>query len=279
MASIEDINIAIQRHLKKTGFITGAIDGKLNQDFYDACALLIRSYKVNPAGWNKTRLKTAAEQILYKSMKIDVGVIDGFVGHVLENARQVYQAKMVINWRDETEKLAEDIPPKTIPIKLSGKVTPLHTWPRQSECTSFYGRVGTRQTSCILPYPMRIAWDKGQTIHKYSCHELVKVPMERIWKRTFDHYGMEKIKELRLDLWGGCLNVRKMRGGSSWSMHSWGIAVDMDPDNNALKTHKPKATFSKPVYNKYWEFVYDEGAISLGKERDYDWMHWQFSLL
>ena len=31
--------------------------------------------------------------------------------------------------------------------------------------------------------------------------------------------------------------------------------------------------------DKFWEFVYDEGAISLGKERNYDWMHLQFSRL
>jgi hypothetical protein len=39
-----------------------------------------------------------------------------------------------------------------------------------------------------------------------------------------------------------------MRGGSAWSIHSWGAAVDLDPDINQLKWSKPKATFSRPEY-------------------------------
>ena len=70
-----------------------------------------------------------------------------------------------------------------------------------------------------------------------------------------------------------------MRGGSSWSMHSWGIAVDIDPDRNQLNMNRKEATLAKPVYDKFWQFVYDEGAISLGIERDYDWMHFQFARL
>lgn len=152
-------------------------------------------------------------------------------------------------------------------------------WPHQSEVEDFFGEVGTNQVKCVLPFTMVLAWDTGTKINSYSCHKLVKEPMERIWKRVLDHYGYEKIRELRLHYFGGCLNVRKMRGGSSWSMHSWGIAVDIDPARNALNMNAEEATLSKPEYKKYWEFVYDEGAIGLGPERDYDWMHWQCVLL
>jgi hypothetical protein len=152
-------------------------------------------------------------------------------------------------------------------------------WPRQKDCMSFYGRPGTNQVRLNLPYQMRIAWDLDQKITSFQCHQKVAVPMRRIFQRTLEHYGYEEIKRLRLDLWGGTLNVRKMRGGSSWSMHSWGIAVDIDPDRNALRSTSKSASLARPEYKKFWEFVYDEGAISLGIERNYDWMHWQFARL
>jgi hypothetical protein len=80
-------------------------------------------------------------------------------------------------------------------------------------------------------------------------------------------------------MFGGCLNVRKMRGGSSWSQHAWGIAVDIDPERNALHTTWKNAQMSKPEYEKFVQFWYDEGAINLGVERDFDPMHFQFSRL
>ena len=103
--------------------------------------------------------------------------------------------------------------------------------------------------------------------------------MERIWQRTLDYYGMQKIQELGINLFGGCLNVRPIRGGSTWSMHSWGIAVDIDPDRNALHTSWKDSQMSKPEYKKFVEFWYDEGAINLGKEANFDSMHFQFARL
>ena len=145
---------------------------------------------------------------------------------------------------------------------------------------SFYGPKGTSQVSLILPYKMRIAWDLDSVISKFTCHEKVRESLERIFVRTLDHYGFEEIQRLRLDLFGGCLNVRKMRGSTTaWSIHSWGCAVDIDPEHNALKTKKPAATLSHAAYDPWWRFVYDEGAIGLGRERDYDWMHFQFARL
>ena len=150
-------------------------------------------------------------------------------------------------------------------------------WPKQSECTNFYGQVGTNQVQCKLPFPMRIDWDRKSIVRSYSCHAKVQEYMERVWQRTFDFYGYDKIKELGLDLFGGCLNVRQIRGGSGYSMHSWGIAVDVDPSRNELKTTWKNSQMSKPPYKQFVQFWYDEGAINLGKEKDMDPMHFQFA--
>ena len=45
------------------------------------------------------------------------------------------------------------------------------------------------------------------------------------------------VKELKT--WDGCFNIRKKRGLGSMSLHSWGIAVDLNAFENGLNM-KPK---------------------------------------
>lgn len=139
----------------------------------------------------------------------------------------------------------------------------------------FYGPVGENQTSLILPYPMVLAWDTGVVVKKITCHEKVKDSLSIIFENTLKAYGITSIKKLRLNLFGGCLNVRRMRGGSSWSMHSWGCAVDIDPEHNQLKWGKDKATLARSEYDLFWKIIEGEGWVSLGRERNYDYMHFQ----
>jgi len=49
-----------------------------------------------------------------------------------------------------------------------------------------------------------------------------------------------------LKTWDGCFNIRKKRGLSSMSLHSWGIAVDVNAFENGLnQTPKLSAGFVK----------------------------------
>lgn len=277
MADIYDLNIAIQRLLKSENCYDGPIDGLLGPKSFDGVKKLITSYGINTDNWHYNRLKVGAEQALYKANKIQVGAIDGFEGPLLQQARDVYNALLTISFRDKKDELDKEVPP--VPISVKTTITNQTQWPTQRQCMSYYGDPGSNQAICKVPYTMYLAWDLNSKVTQYQCHRLVKEPMERIWNRVLEHYGYDKIIDLRLHLWGGCLNVRRMRGGSAWSMHAWGIAVDMDPDHNQLRQNHKTATFAKPEYDKYWEIIYDEGAISLGKERDFDWMHFQFARL
>ena len=182
-------------------------------------------------------------------------------------------------WKTEAEVAEPPSEPPSEPTTTVSAPTKKYVWPRESEVPSFYGNVGTHQTMCEMPFPLRIAWDLKSKLKAYNCHEKVKENMERVWQRTFDYYGYEKIKELGIDLFGGCLNVRRKRGGSNWSMHAWGIACDIDPDRNSLHTSWKNSQMSKPAYKQFVQFWYDEGAINLGKEANYDPMHYQFARL
>lgn len=153
-----------------------------------------------------------------------------------------------------------------------------NTWPKQnfSAMVGYYGNVGENQASLILPYPMRLSWDKSKLVRKITCHEKVRDSLENILKGILQYYGSpEKVQEARMDLFGGCLNVRRVRGGNAWSIHSWGAAIDLDPEQNSLSMHRERATMPEAVIDIFAE----ENWVSMGRERDFDYMHFQAATL
>jgi len=130
-------------------------------------------------------------------------------------------------------------------------------------------------TTIQLPYPMRLAWDKNTTVTKMRCHKLVANDFIGVFNDLLEHYGLAELQRLGIDLFGGCFNFRAMRGGSDYSRHSWGIAIDLDPERNQLKTPYIKSNFSKPEYAKLHEIFEKHGFENLGKVKGYDSMHWQ----
>jgi hypothetical protein len=129
----------------------------------------------------------------------------------------------------------------------------------------------------ICPYPLRISWDVDSSTNKVRCHKLIASNLKAVFTDLLAHYGYDKIKELGIDLYGGCFNYRKMRGGSALSKHSFGIAIDLDPARNTLKETKKTARFARPEYKPMIDIFYKHGFISLGIEKDYDWMHFEIN--
>lgn len=152
-------------------------------------------------------------------------------------------------------------------------------WPLQKDCMHFYGGVGLNQTTLVLPFAMRIAWDKKKTINRFSIHEKVHDSAARAFDQIAKEYNEADRANLGIDLFGGCLNVRKMRGGSSYSMHSWGIAIDFDPERNQLKWGRDKARLAKPDAEAFWRAWEAEGWVSLGRHSNMDWQHVQAARL
>lgn len=122
---------------------------------------------------------------------------------------------------------------------------------------------------------MRLAWDKKVTVNTMRCHKLVADDFQKVFADLLDHYGLAKIQELGIDLFGGCFNFRAMRGGSDYSRHSWGIAIDLDPERNLLKETSKTARFARPEYKAMIDIFYKHGFVSLGREKNYDWMHFE----
>lgn len=211
------------------------------------------------------RKMTAFLQLEAKDVGIESGVIDGLWGHVTSDAVEALihfdtYGKLPEPWREADA------------TGVRGNV-----WPPQTEAKliAFYGNVGTNQTQIVVPYPHRIAWEPQRKVTKITCHKKVAPSLQRVLGRVLAHYGRDGVRDLGLDLFGGCLNVRRMRGGTAWSTHAWGIALDYDPENNQLKWGRDRATFAKPAYEKWWQIWEAEGWSSLGRRKNYDWMHVQ----
>ena len=146
------------------------------------------------------------------------------------------------------------------------------------EALAKYGtpnEAGTYLKMIKLPYKMRLAWDTKVTVDKMRVHKDHVDNFLGVFNELLEVYGYEKIVELGIDLFGGCFAFRAKRGGSSWSMHAWGIAIDLDPARNGLKTPFAKANFSQPEYNELHIIFEKHGFVNLGKVKNMDAMHWE----
>ena len=150
------------------------------------------------------------------------------------------------------------------------------------DLNDFYGNHGENlgylyltgdKCSLTSEYPMYMGDVK---ITRICMNKKIISAMIRIFNKTLEHYGLEKIVKLGLDQYGGCLNVRLKKGSKTeWSTHSWGIAVDMDPLNNTIHMSWEESRFSAPIYAPFIQFWYDEGFENLGKSHNFDSMHFQ----
>jgi len=256
----------IQAHLRALGGSRAdlVVDGKMGPKTEAAVRYLTGAYGL-PADMPLDRALVAVEQIVMKVIGgLAVGPIDGIVGSATEKARKHW---MRGPWRSELlQKLPGD---ERMPEKLK-------RWPTAAELESFFGAPGANQTTLHMPFPITLAWDTSRRVQTIKCHEAVAEPLRQIWTNTLAHYGLVRIQKLRLNIFGGCFNVRPMRGSTRLSTHAWGIAWDVDPINNMLRADHKKALLARPEYDAFWQIVTEQGALSLGKARDFDWMHFQF---
>ncbi len=149
-------------------------------------------------------------------------------------------------------------------------------WPTQAGARAFYGAPGTNHVLLQLPYPM--TYD-GKPISRISINEKCARSAERALLQIAKEYSAEDRKKLGLSIYGGCFNNRPMRGGKQLSMHAYACAIDFDPVRNQLKWGKEKARLAKPDCEAFWRAWEAEGWISLGRLRNFDWMHVQAARL
>ena len=154
-------------------------------------------------------------------------------------------------------------------------------WPTQAQvrsggsCFGFPGR----EENLVSVVPAYQLFFEGKPVRSIRVHRVVAPHVEAALREVLECYGLERIRELGLDQYGGSYNFRKSTGASSLSMHAWGVALDFAPATNAYSRRAPEATLSRAECVAWWEIWERHGAVSLGRERNFDWMHVQFARL
>lgn len=149
--------------------------------------------------------------------------------------------------------------------------------PTYLQCMNYFGNVGTQQVKVDLPsgYDMWLAWDKRVKVRYISLHKKIADSAYEALSKIKEEFTAGERDALGLDLFGGSLNIRKMRGGNNWSVHAWGAAIDFDPVRNQLHWNSSRARLGKPDAEAFWRIWEEAGWTSLGRARNYDWMHVQ----
>lgn len=71
---------------------------------------------------------------------------------------------------------------------------------------------------------------------------------------------------------GGIFSVRPVRGGSTPSLHSWGLAIDINPSTNPLQKTSKKRTLSDKFIKCFKDAGFDWGGDFKSR---FDPMHFQ----
>lgn len=133
-----------------------------------------------------------------------------------------------------------------------------------SDCLKKYGEPKANNEHLVLwdvPYELEI----GVIPKRIYCNKDAVFPLKTAFFNLISRGYVDE-----LVTWDGCFNIRTQRGYNSMSLHSWGVAVDMNAFENGLgKEPKLSAEFVKCWTDAGWEWG--------GKWKRKDGMHFQLA--
>lgn len=90
-------------------------------------------------------------------------------------------------------------------------------------------------TNVQFQYKHMIMWDVPANLEiglipkRIFCNKDMVEPLSKAFKNLIDTGAVNELKT-----WDGCFNIRNKRGLGSLSLHSWGIAIDVNAFENGL---------------------------------------------
>lgn len=151
--------------------------------------------------------------------------------------------------------------------------------------TAFYGAPSASPTNLAwfsFPYDgMRLYSRNGAKLRDavgndgipdHRCHEMLVGRFQAALHEIYLMLGPEQFEKEGWHCYGGFHNYRNKTGGSGLSTHAWGIAVDMNQDENTW--NMTTTTFSGRAIDVLERWGFLSGGRAWGR----DWMHFQAAI-
>lgn len=96
------------------------------------------------------------------------------------------------------------------------------------QCLDKFGEPSA-SNKCMTLFDVPTELEIGIIPKRIYCNKALVEPIKQAFKNLIERGHVNELKT-----WDGCFNIRKKRGLSSMSLHSWGLAVDVNAFENGL---------------------------------------------
>ncbi|KCV81368.1 hypothetical protein ATO10_12204 [Actibacterium atlanticum] len=264
-------NRHLQMVMAAAGAYGGGIDGILGA-MSEAAMREIETrhaalYTFDPTSTTENRRKTGVLQACLNELGFEPGFVDGWYGNITGEALNAFLYRTT----NGTDEVIDRTP-------LTGTTLP-EDLPTRAQCTSVYGdpehEVPQRVITIELPFSYRLDWNLRKKTNRVTVHRDAAPSLEAALIAVHNHYGPAQMTALGLDRYAGAYNKRRVRGGSSWSMHAYGCAIDFYAAPNGLRTECPQALFCGPPYQAFLDIMETHGWLPAIRLWGADAMHFQ----
>lgn len=135
-----------------------------------------------------------------------------------------------------------------------------------TQCVQRYGDPAKEKHMVVWDVPKEIISRIKTVPPRIYCNRDLIAPLAKAFKNIIDR-GLEA----QVKTWEGCFNIRKKVGALSASLHSWGIAIDI---NAAWNGYGKTPTMSKELVACFKDAGFDWG----GDWAKPDGMHFQLKV-
>ena len=131
------------------------------------------------------------------------------------------------------------------------------------QCLARFGSPEIEKGMVLFDVPTEM--EIGAIPKRIYCNKYMVEPLKKALKNIIDRGLISQLKT-----WDGCFQIRNKRSGTSPSLHSWGLAVDI---NAAWNGFGKKPTMSKELVQCFKDAGFDWGGDWIIK----DGMHFQLA--